>query len=46
MNARLIDWLLRKMDALELAYDANDDRAFDDITRQIREMLGRALLND
>ena len=45
MNDRLIDWLLRRLDALELAFDRNDEREFDEITRQIRDMLGRALLN-
>lgn len=45
MNDRLIDWLLRRLDALELAFDRNDEREFDEITRQIRDILGRALLN-
>lgn len=45
MNPRLIDWLLARIDALELAYDANDDAEFNRLTLQIREMLGRALLD-
>ena len=45
MSARLYDWLLRRLDELELAHDRGDHREFDRITNQIREMLGRALLN-
>lgn len=45
MNDRLIDWLLRQIDAIELAYDAGDDAEFNALTLRIREMLGRARLN-